>query len=438
MKNSPMMKRILVISGILVAFLALYAFNRATTRKNSENSFTEVKKDVFEITVSTSGELIAEQSVEIKGPDIMQSQANRQGRGMDMRMADLKIQDIVAEGTMVKAGDYIAQLDRTSYSNSLKDAYENLTTRKNSLDLKILDTAVVLTNLRDQIKNQKFAVEEAEITLAQSKYEPPATIRQAEINLDKAKRALEQQKRLYKLKVAQNLADIRREKMFTDRAQGLVSDLEEFLAQFTVIAPSDGMVLYKKDRTGAKRKAGSSVNMFDRVIATLPDLSTMLSKMYVSEIEVAKVKPGQKVSIAIDAMPGKTFMGKVYTVANIGEVLPNADSKMFEVQIKLDNPTPDLRPAMTTTNKIFISTYDNVLSIPTECVLAGTDSIPFVYLKNKTKQIVVLGEENEKNVIIEKGLEEGENVYLNIPSNAQDFRVKGEELIPEIKKHRVI
>ena len=61
--------------------------------------------------------------------------------------------------------------------------------------MKILDTAVTLTDLRDEIKNQIYVVEEARITLAESRYEPPATIRQAEINLNKAERGLEQLKK---------------------------------------------------------------------------------------------------------------------------------------------------------------------------------------------------------------------------------------------------
>ena len=184
--------------------------------------------------------------------------------------------------------------------------------------------------------------------------------------------------------------------MHLTRQTRLVSDLEEFLAQFTITAPSSGMVIYKKDRNGTKRKAGSNVNPFDRVIATLPDLSSMISKVYVNEIEISKVKTGQKVNINVDAFPKKAFTGNVISIANIGEVLPNSDAKMFEVQIKVDGSDPALRPSMTTGNKIIIKTFEDALFIPSECVQAGPDSIPFVYGKNKTKEIVVLGESNEK------------------------------------------
>ena len=87
--------------------------------------------------------------------------------------------------------------------------------------------------------------------------------------------------------------------------------------------------------------------------------------------------------------------------------MPNTNDKVFEVQIKIDGSDPVLRPSMTTGNKIMIKTMKDAVYIPIECVQAGIDSIPFVYKKNGTKQIVLLGESNEKNVIIEKGLESG-------------------------------
>jgi HlyD family secretion protein len=439
------MKKTFIILGIVAAITALIVFNKLTSKHTVSNSFAEVKKGVFEITVTGSGELTAENSLDIKGPEIGQGQGQGQGRnqgfqgggrGGDMHAMDLKIQDIVPEGTIVKQGDYIAQLDRTSYDNTLKDELENLTTLQTNVEMKILDTAVILTNLRDDIKNQTYVVEEAAIVLSQSKYEPPATIRKAETNLDKAKRTLEQKKKSYELTVMQTIADIKHQKFHLTRGTRLVNDLQEFLAKFTITAPSAGMVTYKKERNGAKRKAGSNINPFDRVIATLPDLSSMLSKMYVNEIDISKIIKGQKVNIQIDAFPEKAFMGEVISIANIGEQLPNSDSKMFEVLIKVDGSDPSLRPSMTTGNKIIIKTLNDVVYIPTECVQTGADSIPFVYEKNKTKQIVILGESNEKNVIIEKGLEPGKSIYLITPEDHEEFRLVGKELISAIKEKK--
>jgi response regulator of citrate/malate metabolism len=91
---------------------------------------------------------------------------------------------------------------------------------------------------------------------------------------------------------------------------------------------------------------------------------------------------------------------------------------------------------MTTGNKIIIKTFNDAVYIPIECVQTGTDSIPFVYKKNKTKQIVVLGEANDKNVVVEQGLAAGTTIYLIPPANSEKFKVVGENFIPMIKKRK--
>ncbi len=442
------MKRTLIITGIIAAVIviALVIFNRVTSAKDNASTFTEVKEGVFEITVSNSGELLAEKSFDIMGPEISPGnddhgpgpggRGGSQGGHGGMRAMHFKIQDIVPEGTIVKKGDYVAQIDRTDYDNTLKDELQNLTTLEANLEMKILDTAVILTDLRDEIRNQKFVVEQAEITLAESKYEPPATIRQAEINLNKAQRELEQQKMGYALRQAQTLKDIRHQQQHYNEGKELIAALQEFLTKFTITAPSDGIVIYKKEWNGTKRKTGSTVNPFDRVIASIPDLSSMISKTYVSEIEVNRVKTGQKVSITVDALPGKTFTGTVTGVANIGEVLPNSDAKMFEVLAKIDGSDNSLRPAMTTWNRIIIKTIDDAIYIPAECVNTGSDSIPYVIKKNKTRQIVVLGDLNEKNVVVRQGLEPGTSIYVVPPEESSKFKLVGENLIQVIREGR--
>lgn len=421
------MKKTFVVTGIVVvsAFIVLYVLNRVTSKRNPTELYTEVRMGQFEITVGSAGELIAEKSEDIKGPEFAQ--------GRDIRFMNIKIQDLVPEGTLVKEGDYIATLDRSELNNNLKDAQETLTTLRNDLEVKLLDSAVVLNDRRDEIRNQKFAVEEAAMTLHNSKYEPPTTIRQAEIALDKAKRVLEQRERGYMRKLAQSKTDIYNQNYWVSRVSRRVKDLEEVLAGFTITAPSSGMVIYKKEWMGNKRKVGSTINPFDRVVATLPDLTSMLSKTYVNEIDVSKMKTGQNVDITIDAFPKNKYIGTITYVANIGEKLLNTNDKVFEVQIKIEGSDPALRPSMTTGNKIIIKTVKDAIYIPIECVQAGADSIPFVYTKKGMKQVVLLGESNEKQVLIERGLEAGTLLYLNNPENPEKFKLNGKDLIPVIK-----
>jgi len=303
---------------------------------------------------------------------------------------------------------------------------------RDKLELQILDTAMSLTSLRDEIKTQRYAVEEARIDVEQSKYEPPATQRKAELALNRQIRALEQLTKSYELKKIKIATDIRSQKMALENQELLVQNLQNFLAQFRVTAPADGMIIYKKDRLGTKRKAGSAINPFDNVIATLPDLTTMLSKVYVSEIEVTKVVPGMKVNITVDAIPGKSYTGSVISVANIGEVLPNSDAKMFEVMIRIDGTDMNLRPSMTAWNKIILKYIPDVVYIPLEWVHAESDSLQYVYKKNKTRQVVILGEVNDKNVIVKEGLEEGTQLFVVVPEDGESFRLVGKDLLSKL------
>jgi multidrug efflux pump subunit AcrA (membrane-fusion protein) len=421
-------KKTILITAISIGVIsiALIIFNRIFTKEDISGLFAEAKKGKFEITVLATGELEAEKSVDIKGPEIIQNR--------NVRSSNLKITDMVPEGTEVKEGDFVASLDRTEFENTLRDLEENLTKQYANLEMVLLDTSLTMNNMRDQITNQIHVVNEAEIKLRNSQYETPTTQRQAEISLDKAQRDLEQLKRSYTLSEAQTKMKVRNQRIRIERLEERVRDYEDLISKLTIKAPSAGMITYKKDRLGRKRKPGSNIDPQDRVVATLPDLSSMISKVYVSEIEVSRVKPGQSVTLTVDALPERSYTGEVITVSNIGEVLANSDSKVFEVTIKLDGSDFALRPSMTTSNKIIINTLDNVTYIPKECVHTGTDGIPVVYTKNGVKQVVVLGEMNDKDVIIEKGIDPGTIMYIETPEKAEGFRISGEEFIDIINK----
>jgi len=151
---------------------------------------------------------------------------------------------------------------------------------------------------------------------------------------------------------------------------------------------------------------------------------------------IRKIASRPRNSYLLSAYAAMLLMSKVTSVANVGEVLPNSDAKMFEILIRINNSDKILRPAMTSGNRIITKTFDNAIFIPTECVYTGADSITFVYKKNKTRQIVILGDMNEKNVIVKQGLEPGASIYVVPPEESADFKLVGENLIASIKEGR--
>jgi len=424
------MKKFIYISiGIIVVLIiSVIIFNKVTGGEKTEYLKVKVKKGEFEILVTTTGELQAENSEDITAPQKLRT--SRQ-----LRFGQIKIQDLIPEGTVVEEGEYVATLDRSDALNKLKDIEDELEKMQSSYTRTRLDTTIQLRNLRDELINLEFAVEEKEIVLEQSKYEPPATIRQAKIDLDKAQRAFSQSTKNYKLKVQQADADMRESEINLSKEQRSKDEMQSIINQFVIHAPSPGMVIYKKEWGGKKREVGSMISPWDLTVATLPDLSSMISKTYVNEIDISKIKTGQEVRIGVDAFPEKEYSGKITDVANIGEQLPNTDAKVFEVIIQINESDPILRPSMTTSNKIVTATFEDTLFVPLETIHSN-DTIPFVYTTKGVKQIVVLGPSNENEVIIERGLKAGNEIYLAVPDDKDNFKLRGEELIEIIEKKK--
>jgi len=90
---------------------------------------------------------------------------------------------------------------------------------------------------------------------------------------------------------------------------------------------------------------------------------------------------------------------------------------------------------MTTGNQIITNVYDSVTYIPLEALHAN-DSISYVYTRKGKMQVVVPGEMNENFIIIEKGLEANDEVYLSMPEKPEKFSLAGKELISVIKKKK--
>ena len=114
-------------------------------------------------------------------------------------------------------------------------------------------------------------------------------------------------------------------------------------------------------------------------------------------------------------------------------ILPHTDAKVFEVIVKLDNTDPILRPSMTTGNQIITKSFPEVIYIPLESVFATADSVPYVYTRDGRRQVVLLGDSNEDQIIIEEGLKPGEILHLLQPANPDSYRLSGEDLISVIK-----
>lgn len=425
-------KKLLLAAAVLVVILAV---GFLIINKRSGTTGTEIEvpvtKGEFESLVYATGQLQASQSVSINVPNELSSRR--------LRIYEIKVTNIVDEGTVVDSGGYVASLDHSAIAELLVKAREDLQKTLDALDDAKIDTSINLSNLRDELLNAKVSVETKRLVVEQSVYESPAVKRQAALDLERAERDLEQQHRNYDLKKKQDEYKVQRAREEMRREQEKVDDILKLFEALEVKAPQSGMVIYSLDRFGKKIKAGSTVSRWAPQITELPDLSTMISKTYINEIDISKIKKGQPVQVGIDAFPEKRFQGEVTSVANIGQAIPGGDSKVFEVTIQIHGSDPDLRPAMTTMNVIKTATLTDVLYIPQDAIFSN-DTISYVFRlsgRDKMRQIIEKGEENENYVVIRQGLDENDRVLLTMPADHNTWPLTGLEIFEQIKQKKL-
>ncbi len=420
-----MKKKVIIIISIVAIFLLAFVFQKFNS-KSSDNSevLAKVEKGLFRVEVTTSGELDAKNSVEIMGPNGLRR----------AHIYQVKIDDIVDEGTVVEKGGYIARLDQSEIGDKIQQEETDLQQTLSQYTQTRLDTALELRKARDEMINLKYDIEEKEIILGQSQYEPPAEIKKAEINVEKARRTYSQAVDNYKLKKEKAIAQVEEAaaKMMDDKNQ--LNFLKGLAKEFTVIAPEKGMVIYNRNWRGQKQGVGATISPWDPTVAKLPDLSKMVSKTYINEVDINTVKVDQRVEIGLDAFPNKKLTGKVIEVANIGEQKPNSDAKVFQLLIEIHESDTTLRPGMTTSNTIISGELDDVLFVPVEALHSQGDSLSFVYKKEGLgiiKQEVFLGISNSDEVVILKGLAENDVVYLSDPEGSADKKIERLDGSPE-------
>ncbi len=364
----------------------------AGDRRSADPSVVaSVKRGQFTVTVTTAGELRAREFVQMTAPPGAQQAGAYQ----------MKISSIVPEGTVVKLGDVVAELDRSALASKLQEV------------------TLALQKAEAQYETMDLGLEEKRLAKEQAVYEAPTVKRQAAIDYEKAERALAQAKTDYETKTEQARAKMREVGADVARQRGLLKIVQDVIAGFTIRAPAPGMVIYAKEWNGKKRTTGSQVTAWDPAVATLPNLTQMESVTYVNEIDVRKIAVGQPVAITLDADPSKRLSGTVSSVANVGEQRPNADAKVFEVKVRVEQSDSTLRPGMTTGNAIETLKVADALFVPIEA-LGSEGGVPFVYRQaggRVVKQEIATGAMNDDEVTIERGLKTGDRLLLAPPAN---------------------
>jgi HlyD family secretion protein len=175
----------------------------------------------------------------------------------------------------------------------------------------------------------------------------------------------------------------------------------------------DGIVVYKLKWNGERFQVGETC-WSGLSLIEIPDLTTLRVEAYVPEVDIGKVKLGQRAEITIDAFPGKSYVGNV---AKIGTLVRSKawdiPNKILEVQIVLDHlETSIMRPGMSVKAKVETAQIADVIAVPLKSVRTSADG-SMVKVKTDagwTDRKVKLGESNGADVAVIEGLKAGEKI----------------------------
>jgi HlyD family secretion protein len=153
---------------------------------------------------------------------------------------------------------------------------------------------------------------------------------------------------------------------------------KDILGQFNAVAPLDGIVTNLPVRVGETVVPGVQ-NSASSTIMTIADMSIITAEVHVDETDIVSVKLDQKADVTIDAIPNKTFKGKVIEIGDTAIVrstgvaasqsqTSSQEAKDFKVVIALDIPEDLVRPGLSCTAKIVTATRSHTLAIPIQAL----------------------------------------------------------------------
>lgn len=153
-----------------------------------------------------------------------------------------------------------------------------------------------------------------------------------------------------------------------ERAKSSWEEAVEVLSKTVTFAPMDGTVT-KLDSELGERVVGTG-QFAGTEILRVADLSNMEVRIEVSETDIVHVQVNHKATVEVDAMPEEEFEGRVTEISSsAANVRQNNDQlTTFEVRIRLEEPSPKLRPGMTATADIETETVHDAISVPMQSV----------------------------------------------------------------------
>jgi len=408
-------RRRLIVWGAALATCAAgaYAAYHYTGTTEVDVAVARVRRGDFIIAVKNRGEIRSTRSMLLTAPQV----------------PDPRIVKLAESGKPIKKGDVVIEFDGVQQEQNL---IEKTTT------VRTADSEIVQTNAQHKIENEmdgmnlmqsEYNVDRAKLEASKAEILSEIEGAKDRIDVGVSEGELNQVKTSIKSRKISHSADIER---LDQKKEKAVRDRElarGYLSKMVLRAPNDGIVnILPNFRAGGS--FGQSPPPFkegDRVwtgaaIAEIPDLSEMRVELKLEEVDRGKLKLNQPVRVRVDAIPEREFNAEMDWISPIAQLVFRTfpPEKLFPARATLKNLDPRLRPGMSASCEIIVERQPGVLLIPSRASFLEHGK-PTVYIQKGQqflKRTIEVGKRNDEDLVVLKGLKEGELVTLEKPEEA--------------------
>jgi multidrug resistance efflux pump len=284
---------------------------------------------------------------------------------------ETKITYLPPEGTVVKAGDRLVELDSTTVLTTIKDIDEKIVAADNEIvkaqstgESALRDMAIKLSQLWLPYEKAKV---DARIPAG---IEDPRSYQQKQLDLAKTKAEYEAQLKKIEDKKKEQASDLEVKTIEKQKLKLQLDQAKADLAGMNIRAPADGMVIYANHWAERRKIQVGDVVWGGFPIVTLPDMSSMEVLARVNEVDGPKLSVGQKATVLLDSYADKEISGAVKEISQTA-VKANwmAKARIFNVAISLDKTITDImKPGMSSQITVEVGDYPDELIVPRAAV----------------------------------------------------------------------
>ena len=320
-------------------------------------------------------------------------------------------------------GDLILQFDPAEFERDMLDREGQLEQAHSDFAKAKAEREQRLADIKRKIQQRQAELKLA--TLNQERQQFASTIdqEQGHINLAKARRAVAEARQESIAQEVVNRVDFRKHELNIARRQERYERARRDYERTSIYAAKPGIVVYRKiwkpgtDEEG-KVAVGDQV-WGGRALLEIPDMSKMQVLCLIGEMDIDRMRVGQRAYIRLEAFPGPVFNGVVSELAPMASPQPGApDIHVFELVIDIDEQDERLKPGMSAEVEIVLETVPEALSVPLGALFEREDGLVAFRLANgKFKEVpVVIGHQNATAAVVADGLAEGDIVALQDPN----------------------